>query len=85
MRLMLLDWMMQVASDYCLKRLTFHLSVQLVDAYLERCQHVIPVEDFQLIGCTCLHIAAKVEEIYPPHIRAFAESTNDSIAQQQII
>ena len=38
-----------------------------------------------MIGVTCLHMAAKFEEIYPPHIRAFAESTNDSVSTEQII
>lgn len=36
-------------------------------------------EQFQLVGITSLHIAAKIEEIYPPHIRAFVDSTNDSV------
>lgn len=27
MRITLIDWMCQVASDYCLKRQTFHLSL----------------------------------------------------------
>ena len=28
---------------------------------------------------------AKFEEIYPPHINAFAESTNDSVSGDQIV
>ena len=30
-------------------------------------------------------MAAKIEEIYPPHIRSFAESTNDSVITDQIV
>lgn len=30
-------------------------------------------------------MAAKIEEIYPPHINSFAESTNDSVTTSQII
>ena len=30
-------------------------------------------------------MAAKIEEIYPPHINSFAESTNDSVTPGQII
>ena len=37
MRLMLLDWICQVSSDYCLKRQTFHLSVQYIDHYIDNC------------------------------------------------
>ena len=79
---MLLDWMCQVSADYCLKRPTFHLSCQLVDMFLTKCGHQVPTQEFQLIGVTCLHIAGKIEEIYPPHIKAFAESTNDSVTAQ---
>ena len=85
MRLMLLDWIQQVCFDYCLKRQTFHLSVLYIDCYLQRCALHIPTRDFQLIGITALHMAAKYEEIYPPHIKAFAESTNDSVTVDQIV
>jgi hypothetical protein len=27
-------------------------------------------------------MAAKIEEIYPPHIKAFSDSTNDSVTSQ---
>ena len=30
-------------------------------------------------------MAAKFEEIYPPHIKVFAESTNDSVTVDQIV
>jgi hypothetical protein len=30
-------------------------------------------------------MAAKIEEIYPPHIKSFAESTNDSVSTEDII
>lgn len=41
-------------------------------------------DKFQLVGITCLHMAAKIEEIYPPHIKAFIESTNDSVTINQM-
>lgn len=30
-------------------------------------------------------MAAKIEEIYPPHIKSFSDSTNDSVTTDQII
>ena len=44
----------------------------------------IQSDKFQLVGITCLHVAAKIEEIYPPHIKAFIESTNDSVTIDQM-
>jgi len=85
MRLILLDWMCQVSSDYCLKRKTFHLAIHFVDAYLVLCGETLQTCQFQLIGITCLHIASKIEEIYPPHIAAFVESTNNSVNETQMI
>ena len=84
MRLILLDWMCQVCADYYLKRQTFHRSLNMVDQVLMASQN-IKAEDFQLLGVTCLHIAAKVEEIYPPHIAHFVESTQDSVTIEQIL
>ena len=68
MRLILLDWICQVSSDYGLKRQTFHLTLQYIDAFLQKCPEQIQTYEFQLVGITCLHMAAKIEEIYPPHI-----------------
>ena len=79
MRIILLEWMCQVSSDYWLKRKTFHLALQFVDSYFSRQTQHIFTEEFQLIGVTCLHMAAKMEEIYPPHTNAFVESTNNSV------
>ena len=46
MRVMLLDWICQVSSDYCLKRQTFHLAIQYIDHYLETCVEHIQTQDF---------------------------------------
>jgi hypothetical protein len=51
---------------------------------MQRCPEAIAIEDFQKLGITSLHLAAKIEEIYPHHINAFAESTNDSVSVEQM-
>jgi|DEB0MinimDraft_12_1074336.scaffolds.fasta_scaffold10417_2 hypothetical protein len=56
----------------------------MCDNFFHKSPGTIPVSDIQLIGITCLHIAAKMEEIYPPHIKSFAESTNDSVTIDQM-
>ena len=56
----------------------------MVDRFMEKTTRQLPVSEFQMIGVTCLHMAAKLEEIYPPHIKSFAESTNDSVTIEQM-
>lgn len=46
MRYILLDWINQVSSDYCLKRPTFHKAIHMIDAYLLNCNREVPVADF---------------------------------------
>ena len=83
MRLILLDWLQQVCSDYFLKRQTYHRAIQYLDRYLPSADE-ITAEEYQLVGITALHLATKIEEIYPPHIRAFIDSTNDSVTIDQM-
>ena len=59
--------------------------MQYIDTFLQRCPDQIETYEFQLVGITCLHMAAKIEEIYPPGIQSFVESTNDSVKIEQII
>ena len=72
-----------MCSDYFLKRQTYDRAIHLIDKFLVVADE-IKAEKFQLVGITCLHIAAKIEEIYPPHIRAFVDSTNDSVTIDQM-
>lgn len=36
MRIMLLDWVMEVCNEFRFKRQTYHLAVYYIDRYLER-------------------------------------------------
>ena len=36
MRAILLDWMMEVSSEFLMKRETYHLAVMYVDKYLSK-------------------------------------------------
>lgn len=56
----------------------------MVDRYMLRCPESLEVSEFQLIGITCLHIASKIEEIYPPHIKSFSESTDNSVTIKEM-
>lgn len=62
MRTILLDWVMEVCSQFNFKRATFHSSVVLFDVHMSLAGK-IDTGLLQLIGVTCLIIAAKNEVI----------------------
>lgn len=72
MRVMLVDWMVEIAYAYRLHRETLHLSLEYLDRFMTLSEQKITVDRLQLLGLTSLFIAAKVEEIYPPKLKDFA-------------
>ncbi len=72
MRGILLDWVVELCHAYRLHRETFHLSVEYMDRYMTLTQKEMRMDRLQLLGMTCLFLAAKVEEIYPPKLKDFA-------------
>lgn len=63
MRAILLDWLIEVCEVYKLHRETYYLAMDYIDRYLSTHQNV-PKSQLQLIGITCLFIAAKVCTIF---------------------
>jgi len=84
MRTILLDWLIEVCEVYRLHRETFYLSADFFDRYMSRTINV-PKTKLQLIGVTCLFIAAKIEEIYPPKLQEFAYVTDGACAEDDIL
>ncbi|XP_057328056.1 G1/S-specific cyclin-E1 [Microplitis mediator] len=84
MRAILLDWLIEVCEVYKLHRETYYLAMDYIDRYLSTHQNV-PKNQLQLIGITCLFIAAKVEEIYPPKIAEFAYVTDGACTEDEIL
>jgi len=84
MRSILLDWLMDVCEAYNMHRETLYLATDFLDRYLAL-QHNILKHHLQLIGITCLFIAAKVEEIYPPKLNIFAYVTDGACTEQEIL
>lgn len=67
MRAILVDWLVEVHLKFKLVPETLYLTVNLIDRFLEREEVSRP--KLQLVGVTCLLIASKYEEIYPPELR----------------
>jgi cyclin E len=60
MRAILFDWMMEVCTEFTLKRETYHMACNFVDRYLSLSQS-IPKNYLQLLGVSAMFIAAKME------------------------
>lgn len=84
MRAILLDWLIEVCEVYKLHRETYYLALDYLDRYLST-NVSISKTYLQLIGITCLFIAAKVEEIYPPKLSDFAYVTDGACREEDIL
>lgn len=82
MRQILIDWMVDVHDSFELKEQTLHLALHYLADY--SALHEITKEDYQLAGITCLWIASKYEEIYPPRTRNYIEVTADTYSVKDL-
>lgn len=60
MRMILLNWILEICAQLGFKRETYHLSVFLIDSFLQSYED-LQTGDFQLLGVTCLMISSKIE------------------------
>jgi len=83
MRGILVDWLVEVAVEYQQSQETLFLSVGYIDAYLSkaRCMR----SKLQLVGITCMHIASKYQEIYPPQLQEFCYITDNTYEREDLI
>ncbi|KAK9392740.1 G1/S-specific cyclin-E1 [Crotalus adamanteus] len=84
MRVILLDWLMEVCAVHRLQRETFYLAQDFFDRFMATQQNIVKTL-LQLIGISSLFIAAKLEEIYPPKLHQFAYVTDGACTQEEII
>lgn len=84
MRAILLDWLIEVCEVYKLHRETYYLALDYLDRYLSTNVRISKAH-LQLIGITCLFIAAKVEEIYPQKLSEFAYVTDGACREEDIL
>lgn len=84
MRSIVLNWISEVCELYKLHRETYYSAVDIFDRYLS-VQTNVAKEQLQLISVTCLFLAAKKEEIYPPKVVDFAYVTDGACTVEQIV
>lgn len=65
MRSLLVDWLFEVQQFFKLLNETIHLSIALLDLFLQDNPHILK-DELQLVGIACVFLASKYEEMYPP-------------------
>ncbi|TMW58361.1 hypothetical protein Poli38472_009920 [Pythium oligandrum] len=83
MRTILVDWLIEVGEEYELDSLTFHKAVNLVDRCLAKFK--INRKQFQLLGCACMMIAAKYEEVYGPNVDEFVYISDQTYTSEEML
>lgn len=84
MRSILVNWLVQVHSNFQLCLETLHLTISILDRYLQA-NKLIGRESLQLVGTAALLVACKYEEIYLPPLSDFAYICDKVFTQRQIL
>ncbi|KAL1732239.1 cyclin-like protein [Schizophyllum commune] len=83
MRGILTDWLIQVHVRFRLLPETLFLCVNIIDRFLSA--RVVSLAKLQLVGITCMLIAAKVEEIVAPSVHHFLMCADATYAENEIL
>jgi len=83
MRMILVDWLVEVHWKFKLTPETLFLTIHLLDRYLSLAS--VKRTKLQLVGVTCMLLASKHEEIYPPEIKDFVHVTDKAYSKQEIL
>ena len=83
MRIILIDWLIEVHLKFKLLPETLFLTINFIDRYLQKNQ--TSRDKLQLIAVSSLLIACKYEEIYPPEISSFVYITDNAYKKEDIL
>lgn len=84
MRAYLVDWLAELHYKFKMLPETLHITVGLIDRYLEK-EANFSKKELQVLGITALHIAGKYEEIYPPDLKTLIKVTDGSVTKESVI
>lgn len=73
LRARMVDWMIEVLTNFKCDDLTFFLATSLMDRYFKGCAKVMSVGDLHMIGVTSMFLASKYEDIYPLKMKTVFE------------
>ncbi|EPS73971.1 hypothetical protein M569_00786 [Genlisea aurea] len=83
MRAILIDWLVEVAEEYRLVPDTLYLTVNYIDRYLSG--NPMDRQRLQLLGVSCMMIAAKYEEICAPQVEEFCYITDNTYFKDEVL
>jgi len=83
MRLILIDWLIDVHLKFKLHRETFYLAVDIVDRFLAVRQ--VSRAQLQLVGVTAMMIAGKHDEIWPPEVKDCVYISANTYAATEVL
>ncbi|XP_010673802.2 G2/mitotic-specific cyclin S13-7 [Beta vulgaris subsp. vulgaris] len=83
MRMILIDWLVEVHNKFELLPETLYLTIDLVDRYLST--KVVSRKELQLIGISSMLLACKYEEIWAPEVQDFMSISDSAYTNEQIL
>lgn len=83
MRMILIDWLVDVAIKFKVHPETYYLAVDIVDRFLM--QNSVARVQLQLVGVTSILLAAKHEEIWAPEIKDCIYISANTYSDQDVI
>ena len=69
----MIDWMIEVLTNFKCDDQTFFLSAGLLDRYFKNVNRRLLVEDLHSIGVTSMFLASKFEDIFPLKMKTIYE------------
>lgn len=84
MRGVLIDWLVEVHTQFKLLQETLYMTVYIIDKYLQVEGLTIRRNKLQLVGVSAMFIASKVEEMYAPEINDFVYITDNAYSSAEI-
>ena len=73
LRARMVDWMIEVLTNFKCDDQTFFIAISLMDRYFKGCTQVKEMSDLHITGVTCMFIASKFEDIYPLKMKTVHE------------
>ena len=79
----LIDWLIEVHTQFHLLPETLFLAVNIIDRFLS--EKVVQLDRLQLVGITAMLIASKYEEVLTPHVAHFRHVADDGFTEAEIL